>query len=100
MLRQFLRPWSLALGMLAFPGVAAALPNCEGTYAATPLQPLPAGVSVGWDIHDASPENQRLAQHGSAVVFRIRRGRRRGYRKLEYSHDIFGTTRWNRVAVV
>ena len=62
MLRQFLRPWSLALGVLAFPGVAAALPNCEGTYAATPLQPLPAGVSVGLDIHDASPENQRLAQ--------------------------------------
>ena len=65
-----LRPWTLALGalVLALPGTASALPNCEGTYAATPIQPLPAALSVGLDIHDASPENQSLARQFLAGV--------------------------------
>lgn len=67
-LSRRLRPWALALGVLAVPGAASALPNCEGTYAATPIQPLPATVSVGLDIHDASPENQRLGQQFLAGI--------------------------------
>ncbi len=54
----------VAFGLAAatFAAGAEAMPSCEGTYAATLLQPLPSGVVVGLDLHDRSPENQHLAE--------------------------------------
>lgn len=73
--RHLLRPAQrriATLGMvltgIAWAGVAAAMPTCEGTYAATLLQPLPAQITVGLDIHDNSPRNQMLAERFLAGV--------------------------------
>ena len=41
---------------------ATAAGSCQGTYAATLLQPLPAQVVVGLDIRDRSPRNLQLAE--------------------------------------
>lgn len=51
-------------GLLALAGAggAAAMPTCEGTYAAELLRPLPAPIVAGLDIHDPSPEHLRLAE--------------------------------------
>ena len=54
----------MALGMIVASwagGAAAAMPSCQGTYAATLLQPLPERIVAGLDIHDLSPGNQKLA---------------------------------------
>jgi hypothetical protein len=58
----------MGLAALACTGPAAAMRTCEGTYAATPLHPLPARMVVGIDIHDASPRNESLAQRFLAGV--------------------------------
>ncbi len=42
-------------------GAASAAPSCQGTYAATSLQPLPARVVVDLDIRDRSEHNLMLA---------------------------------------
>jgi hypothetical protein len=47
---------------------ALALPSCEGTYAATSLQPLPQHVVLGLDIHDRSPANLKLAERFLAGI--------------------------------
>jgi len=47
---------------------AFALPTCEGTFAATSLQPLPTRPVVNLDIYDQSPENKRLAERFLAGV--------------------------------
>jgi hypothetical protein len=54
---------ALAFGLAALAGVggAAAMPTCEGTYAATLLQPLPTPMVVGLDVRDDSPANRRMA---------------------------------------
>lgn len=52
---------ALIVAAVTFAVGAWAMPSCEGTYAATSLQPLPAQALVGLDVHDASPENQHLA---------------------------------------
>ena len=49
------------VGMLSTNG-AAATQTCQGTYAATLLQPLPAQIVVGLDIHDHSARNLKLAE--------------------------------------
>lgn len=41
---------------------AAAMPTCEGTYAAELLRSLPAQIVVGLDIHNRSPDHLRLAE--------------------------------------
>ena len=53
---------------LAWASTASAMSSCEGSYAATPLHPLPQHIVVGLDIHDASPRNQRLADRFLAGV--------------------------------
>lgn len=65
-----LNPWVPFLGLAAmvWAGDAAALPGCEGTYAATLLHPLPASIVVGLDIHDPSPDNRQLAERFLAGV--------------------------------
>ena len=40
---------------------AKAMPTCQGTFAATLLQPLPAQIVVDIDILDRSPRNLMLA---------------------------------------
>jgi hypothetical protein len=47
---------------------AAATQTCQGTYAATPLQPLPPRIVVGLDIHDRSSRNLKLAERFLAGV--------------------------------
>jgi len=51
--------WLLATGLAAG---AAAMPTCEGTYAAQSLHPLPAKIVAGLDIHDPTPDHVRLAE--------------------------------------
>ena len=51
----------LAASVLAWCSGASAAPNCQGTYAATSLQPLPERVVVDLDIRDRSPRNLMLA---------------------------------------
>jgi hypothetical protein len=58
----------IALITLASISSTTAAGSCQGTYAATPLQPLPAQVVVGLDIHDRSPRNLRLAERFLAGV--------------------------------
>src|SRR5262245_11864502 len=40
---------------------ATAIETCQGTFVATPLQPLPANVVAGLDIRDRSARNLMLA---------------------------------------
>jgi hypothetical protein len=47
---------------------AAATQTCQGTYVATPLQPLPPRIVVGLDIHDRSSRNLKLAERFLAGV--------------------------------
>jgi len=58
-----LRPVAaLAVGLaFAAIGPAAALPTCDGSFAASLLQPLPTPMVVGLDIPDDSPANLRMA---------------------------------------
>jgi len=51
----------LAASVMAWGGGASAAPSCQGTYAATSLQPLPERVVVDLDIRDRSPRNLMLA---------------------------------------
>ena len=51
----------LAAGALIWCGGASATPSCQGTYAATSLQPLPDRVVVDLDIRDRSQRNLMLA---------------------------------------
>ena len=57
-------------GLLALnlAGTAAAMPTCEGTYAAESLQPLPARIVVGLDIRDRSPDHLRLGERFLAGI--------------------------------
>ena len=59
-----LRRYGLIAGWLAlgWVGRAAAMPSCEGTYAAESLRPLPARIVVDLDIRDPSPDHLRLAK--------------------------------------
>jgi hypothetical protein len=52
-----------ALALAAFARIvpAAAGSTCDGSYAATLLQPLPTPMVVGLDVRDDSPANERLA---------------------------------------
>jgi hypothetical protein len=52
----------LGLIVICWTNAATAAGSCQGTYAATSLQPLPARVNVGLDIHDRSPRNLQLAE--------------------------------------
>ena len=51
----------LAASVIAWGSGASAAPSCQGTYAATSLQPLPERVVVDLDIRDRSPRNLALA---------------------------------------
>ena len=51
----------LAASVMAWGSGANAAPRCQGTYAATSLQPLPERVVVDLDIRDRSPRNLMLA---------------------------------------
>ena len=51
----------LAASVMALGGGASAAPSCQGTYAATSLQPLPEQVVVDLDIRDRSRRNLMLA---------------------------------------
>ena len=51
----------LAASVMARGSGANAAPRCQGTYAATSLQPLPERVVVDLDIRDRSPRNLMLA---------------------------------------
>ena len=51
----------LAASVIAWGSGASAAPSCQGTYAATSLQPLPDRVVVDPDIRDRSPRNLMLA---------------------------------------
>ena len=52
----------LAASVMVWCGGARATPSCQGTYAATSLQPLPERVVVDLDIRDRSPRNLTLAE--------------------------------------
>ena len=52
----------LAASVMAWGSGASAAPSCQGTYAATSLQPLPERVVVDLDIRDRSPRNLTLAE--------------------------------------
>ena len=52
----------LAASVMVWCGGASATPSCQGTYAATSLQPLPGRVVVDLDIRDRSPRNLTLAE--------------------------------------
>ena len=52
----------LAASVMVWCGGASATPSCQGTYAATSLQPLPERVVVDLDIRDRSPRNLTLAE--------------------------------------
>ena len=51
----------LAAGVTVWCGGASGTPSCQGTYAATSLQPLPERVVVDLDISDRSKRNLMLA---------------------------------------
>jgi hypothetical protein len=51
----------LAASAMSWCGEASATPNCQGTYAATSLQPLPERVVINLDIRDRSQRNLMLA---------------------------------------
>ena len=51
----------LAFSATVWCGGASATPSCQGTYAATLLQPLPERVVVDLDISDRSKRNLMLA---------------------------------------
>ena len=56
--------WTAALlvaGVMSWCGEANAAPGCQGTYAATSLQPLPERVVLDVDIRDRSARNLMLA---------------------------------------
>lgn len=52
-----------AIGMAAIGWIdgAAAMPTCDGTFAATLIKPLPTPMVVRLDILDDSPANERMA---------------------------------------
>ena len=52
----------LAASVMVWCGGASATPSCQGTYAATSLQPLPERVVVDLDIRDRSPRILTLAE--------------------------------------
>ena len=72
----------LAAGVTVWCGGASATPNCQGTYAATLLQPLPERVVVDLDIRDRSQRNLMLADRFlrgvRAVGIAVLAGRERG----------------------
>jgi hypothetical protein len=51
----------LVASVMAWCGGASAAPSCQGTYAATSLQPLPERVVLDLDIRDRSQRNLMLA---------------------------------------
>ena len=51
----------LVASVVVWCGGANAAPNCQGTYAATSLQPLPERVVLDLDIRDRSQRNLMLA---------------------------------------
>ena len=51
----------LAASVMTWCGWANAAPSCQGTYAATSLQPLPEQVVLDLDIRDRSARNLMLA---------------------------------------
>ena len=58
----------LAVSVMAWCGGACAAPSCQGTYAATSLQPLPDRMVVDLDIRDRSQRNLVLADRFLAGV--------------------------------
>ncbi len=58
----------LALGATVWCGGASGTPSCQGTYAATLLQPLPERVVVELDIRDRSKRNLMLGDRFLAGV--------------------------------
>ena len=77
--RTFCGCLHIALTTLALISSATAAGSCQGTYAATLLQPLPAQIVVGLDIHDRSPRNLRLAEHFCSCAQMRPKGRRHAY---------------------
>ena len=59
---------TLVLAALVCASQAAAMGTCEGTYAATLLQPLPEHITAGIDIHNRSPRNLDLGERFLAGV--------------------------------
>jgi len=59
--RRWVAAGAVAALACASIGGAAAMPACEGSYAATLIQPLPTPMVVGLDIRDDSPANRRMA---------------------------------------
>jgi len=57
------RRWCVVLAMAAtaWAGGASAMSSCEGTYAASLLQPLPAQIVAGLEVRDRPPASQQLA---------------------------------------
>jgi hypothetical protein len=51
----------LVASVITWSGGASAAPSCQGTYAATSLQPLPERAVVDLDIRDRSQRNLMLA---------------------------------------
>src|SRR6185295_18659883 len=51
----------LAASVMVWCGGANATTSCQGTYAATPLQPLPERVVLDLDLHDRSKRSLVLA---------------------------------------
>jgi len=61
----------LAASVMVWCGGANATPSCQGTYAATPLQPLPERVVLDLDLHDRSKRSLVLADSHVAAVRRL-----------------------------
>ena len=61
-------PWVTALACSS--GGAGAVPTCQGTYAATVLQRLPAQIVVDLDVRDRSSRNLAGPSSRIALVTR------------------------------
>jgi hypothetical protein len=61
-------PVLMVLGAMLWSGAANSTPSCQGSYAATSLQPLPQNVVVELDIRDQSKRNLMLGDRFLAGV--------------------------------
>ena len=61
----------LAASVMVWCGGANATPSCQGTYAATPLQPLPERVVLDLDLHDRSKRSLVLADLASVIFAQV-----------------------------
>src|SRR5690242_11645174 len=54
-------PLAFGVAALLWSGSAFAAADCNGTFVATSLKPLPTPTVVGLDIHDRSPAHLKLS---------------------------------------